>query len=75
MRSSSALFILSALTLHAQVEVRTTYNVKYVAEGAVYLDGGRAAGLAERMKLTIRVGRRRRCRTRSPIRRRSLRGL
>ena len=35
-------------------EVRTAYNVKFVAEGAVYLDGGRAIGLAERMKLTVR---------------------
>ena len=33
---------------------RTPFRVKYVAEGAVYLDGGRNAGLSEGMKLTVR---------------------
>ena len=32
----------------------TTFRVKYVAEGTVYLDAGHAAGLAPGMKLTIR---------------------
>jgi hypothetical protein len=40
--------------LAQQDTVRTTFKVKFVAEGAVYLDGGRAAGLGERMKLTVR---------------------
>ena len=35
-------------------DFRTAFRVKYVAEGAAYLDGGRAAGLAEGMKLVIR---------------------
>jgi AMIN domain len=34
--------------------VRVSFKVKYVAEGAAYLDGGRNAGLAEGMKLVIR---------------------
>jgi AMIN domain-containing protein len=35
-------------------EVRMAFKVKYVAAGAVYLDGGRSAGLAEGMKLEVR---------------------
>jgi hypothetical protein len=35
-------------------EVKTVYHIKYVAQGVVYLDGGRAAGLAEHMKLAVR---------------------
>jgi hypothetical protein len=35
---------------------RTSFRIKYVAEEAVYIDGGRAAGLAEKMKLTVRRG-------------------
>lgn len=35
-------------------EVRTQFRVKYVAEGAVYLDGGRAAGLEEGHRLEVR---------------------
>ncbi len=33
---------------------RTTFRVKYVAEGVAYLDGGRSSGLAEGMKLAVR---------------------
>ncbi len=33
---------------------RNRFRVKYVAEGAVYLDGGRSSGLAEGMKLVVR---------------------
>ena len=33
--------------------LRTVFKVKYVAEGVAYLDGGRAQGLAEGMKLLI----------------------
>jgi AMIN domain len=36
------------------VDFRTAFRVKYVAEDAAYLDGGRAAGLAEGMKLVVR---------------------
>jgi len=35
-------------------QVRTSFQVKYVAEGSVYLDAGSKAGLAEGMKLTVR---------------------
>ncbi len=34
--------------------LRTAFRVKYVAQGIVYLDGGRDAGLAEKMKMTVR---------------------
>jgi hypothetical protein len=33
--------------------LRTVFKVKYVADGVVYLEGGRAQGLAEGMKLEI----------------------
>jgi hypothetical protein len=33
---------------------RTIFKVKYVAEGAAYLDGGRSSGLAKGMKLEVR---------------------
>lgn len=35
-------------------DLRTAFRVKYVAQDAAYLDGGRAAGLAEGMKLIVR---------------------
>jgi hypothetical protein len=35
-------------------DLRTALRVKYVAQDAAYLDGGRAAGLAEGMKLIVR---------------------
>ncbi|HEV2400518.1 MAG TPA: AMIN domain-containing protein [Candidatus Sulfotelmatobacter sp.] len=34
--------------------LRTVFRVKYVAEGVAYLEGGRAQGLSEGMKLEIR---------------------
>ena len=34
---------------------RTSFKVKYVVEGAAYLDGGRSSGLTEGMKLVVRV--------------------
>jgi hypothetical protein len=34
--------------------LRSSFRVKYVAEGAAYLDGGRSAGLAVGMKLVVR---------------------
>ncbi len=37
-----------------KTDARTEFHIKYVGEGVVYLDGGRAAGLAEKMKLTVR---------------------
>ncbi len=36
------------------LDFRTAFRVKYVAQDAAYLDGGRAAGLAEGMKLVVR---------------------
>ena len=35
-------------------DFRTAFRVKYVVQDAAYLEGGRAAGLAEGMKLVIR---------------------
>ena len=35
-------------------EIRTTFRVRYVASEAVYLDGGRAAGLSEGYRLTVK---------------------
>ena len=35
-------------------DFRTAFRVKYVVQDAAYLDGGRAAGLAEGMKLVVR---------------------
>ncbi len=35
-------------------DLRVVFNVKYVAQGAAYLDGGRSSGLAEGMKLEIK---------------------
>jgi hypothetical protein len=35
-------------------KLRTSFQVKYVAEGAAYLNGGRSSGLAEGMKLEVR---------------------
>jgi len=37
-------------------EVKDTFRIKYVAEGAVYIEGGRTAGLAEKMRLTVSKG-------------------
>lgn len=44
----------SPAALTANPDFRTAFKVKYVAQGAAYLDGGRSAGLSEGMKLTIR---------------------
>jgi len=44
----------AATTRAQEPQIRTVFRVKYVAEGAVYLDGGRAAGLSEGLKLTIK---------------------
>lgn len=53
----AALIAISASTLGGQtpsVAVRTNFRVKYVAAGVIYLDGGRAAGLATGMELTVK---------------------
>jgi hypothetical protein len=34
-------------------EIRDTFRIKYVADGAVYIEGGRSSGLAEKMRLTV----------------------
>ncbi len=44
---------LCALAFGQSAPPRTEFKVKYVAEGSVYLDGGRNAGLGEGMKLTV----------------------
>ncbi|HEV2116804.1 MAG TPA: AMIN domain-containing protein [Terriglobales bacterium] len=38
----------------ANSDIRTVFRVKYVADGAVYLDGGRADGLGEGVALVIK---------------------
>ncbi|HYL94747.1 MAG TPA: hypothetical protein VET69_02995 [Terriglobales bacterium] len=38
----------------ANPDIRTVFRVKYVADGAVYLDGGRADGLAEGVALVVK---------------------
>lgn len=35
-------------------DLRTVFRVKYVAQGAAYLDGGRSSGLTEGMKLEVK---------------------
>lgn len=35
-------------------EVKTSFNVKYVAEDAIYIEGGKNAGLEEGMMLTVK---------------------
>ncbi len=47
----AAFLFLFAPVLRPQ-DARTVFRIKYVADGAVYLDGGKLAGLAEKMKLT-----------------------
>jgi hypothetical protein len=58
--SARAIVAVMAISLSAAAgqnpagSVRTNFRVKYVAAGVVYLDGGRAVGLATGMKLTIK---------------------
>jgi hypothetical protein len=42
------------VALPGKTDARTEFHIKYVGDDVVYLDGGRAAGLAEKMKLTVR---------------------
>ncbi len=49
-----ALAALSVPPATADETVRTAFRVKYVAQGSVYLDGGRSVGLTEGMKLNVR---------------------
>ncbi len=56
MKAACFLFLLGC-TLGAQSPApRTTFRVKYITEDAVYLDGGREAGLSEGMKLSVTRG-------------------
>jgi AMIN domain len=41
-------------TRQPNADFRTAFRVKYVADGAAYLDAGRSSGLAEGMKLEVR---------------------
>ena len=50
MNKPAAVMLLLVASLWSQ-EARTVFLIKYVADGAVYLDGGKLAGLAEKMKL------------------------
>lgn len=49
-----ALFLLAAALLPAQQEPRTRFEVRYVAADAIYLNGGRGAGLAEGFRFTVK---------------------
>ncbi|MEZ5353827.1 MAG: hypothetical protein R2762_14405 [Bryobacteraceae bacterium] len=49
----AALILLPAIAI-AQPQPRTSFQVRYVAADAVYLDGGRDAGLAEGFRLVVR---------------------
>lgn len=40
-------------TRQPNADIRMSFKVKYVTEGAAYLDGGRSAGLTEGMKLQV----------------------
>jgi hypothetical protein len=42
------------VALPGKTDVRTEFHIKYVGDDVVYLDAGRAAGLAEKMRLTVR---------------------
>jgi hypothetical protein len=44
----AAFLCLFAPVLRPQ-DTRTVFRIKYVADGAVYLDGGKLAGLAEKL--------------------------
>jgi hypothetical protein len=45
--------LLPALVLAQETLQRVSFHIKYIAQGVVYLDGGRAAGLKEGQKLTV----------------------
>jgi hypothetical protein len=47
-------FLATLSTLAQTPEANTSFRIKYVAEGAVYIEGGRNAGLAEKMRITVR---------------------
>lgn len=54
LRRASIFVLLLAAAVHAQESpVRHVFHVKYVAEGVVYLDGGRNVGLAEQETLKV----------------------
>jgi hypothetical protein len=46
--------LIAAVAVAQDVELRTRFRVKYVAADAIYLEGGRNAGLSEGMRLVIR---------------------
>ncbi len=54
MKAACFLFLLGGILCAQSPSPRTVFRVKYIAEGAVYLDGGREAGLAEGMNLSVR---------------------
>jgi len=50
----SAMFLLAAMAAAEDNGPRTVFQVRYIAAGAVYIDGGRQAGLVEGFHLTIK---------------------
>jgi len=54
-RALPSFAIAIAMVCHAEDQgLRTSFRVRYVASGSVYLDGGRAAGLSEGFHLTVK---------------------
>jgi len=53
MKRALALSLLGWIALSQTPEPRSSFRVKYVAEGVVYLEGGRHLGLAEGMRLSV----------------------
>jgi hypothetical protein len=49
-----AILFLAASATAQTAEKQTVFRIKYVAEGVVYIEGGRTAGLSEKMKLVVR---------------------
>lgn len=52
--SVAALLLFSVSAFGEDTEPRTVFQVRYVASGAIYIDGGKEAGLAEGYRFTIK---------------------
>jgi hypothetical protein len=50
----SSVLVVSALAAAQRYEVKTSFRVKYINGGALYLDGGRNAGLTRDIRLTVK---------------------
>ena len=52
--ASLLIAILPVLSAAQEIAQKTIFHIKYIAQGAVYLDGGRAEGLHEGQKLIVK---------------------